>query len=411
MKASRTKKNFKYEGFVMKNQKKLRGNWNVMILKILIMTFLLNQNYLACMKRQLESDSSIQEQSRVLSGHTGSVMSLALLRWENEDYLISASCDATIKIWHFSSGQCVKTLCGHSGDICELLIVEKSTGEYVIVSSSPMDNTIKVWDFPSGQCTQTIEVHNSSNNRCKIAHAGPRCFAFNTDDEVKVFNVLTHDYEEMLPAQCTLIHGKSEIFWLDNSHYASQGFDERGKQGIDIWNSLEGKRTGRLDHPFAKVIIKPYPDIVITGAECEGQGELKIWNWKTGQCLYTSQPEGTVYSEAFGALISSIQIPYERFGALQRIEYCPDVYYDQGVSAFALAEPGKILIGGSCVMALFDYEKRTLLCKEKLDHGQKHIHVRAIICHKNLIIYAGWNGWGIDRDRTANNIHIISPFW
>jgi guanine nucleotide-binding protein G(I)/G(S)/G(T) subunit beta-1 len=52
----------------------------------------------------------------VFNDHTGDVMSVSI--WEDKQYFVSGSCDATAKLWdHRASKNCVKTFSGHESDI------------------------------------------------------------------------------------------------------------------------------------------------------------------------------------------------------------------------------------------------------------------------------------------------------
>ena len=56
--------------------------------------------------------------------------------------IISGSWDCTIKIWDANTGQCLKTLMGHSGNV---LSVAYSPDGTKIISGS-YDKTIKIWE-------------------------------------------------------------------------------------------------------------------------------------------------------------------------------------------------------------------------------------------------------------------------
>ena len=61
--------------------------------------------------------------------------------------IVSGSTDNTIKVWDLKSGDCLRTLGGHSSSVYAVaLAVDGRT----IVSGST-DNTIKVWDLNVGR--------------------------------------------------------------------------------------------------------------------------------------------------------------------------------------------------------------------------------------------------------------------
>jgi WD40 repeat protein len=72
----------------------------------------------------------------------------------SNERLISGSSDSTIKIWNILSGECLKTLKGHSGPIWSIQLI---TNDRVISCSN--DKTIKIWDLSTGQCVGTCIGH------------------------------------------------------------------------------------------------------------------------------------------------------------------------------------------------------------------------------------------------------------
>ncbi len=62
-------------------------------------------------------------------------------------YIISGSCDKSIKIWELENGNEVKTLIGHSEDVSSLAF---SYDDRYIISGS-FDNSIRIWERESGK--------------------------------------------------------------------------------------------------------------------------------------------------------------------------------------------------------------------------------------------------------------------
>ena len=70
--------------------------------------------------------------------------------------IISGSYDNTIKIWDANTGQCLKTLEGHSDDV--ISVAYSPDGKKIVSGSS--DKTIKIWDAKKGECLKTLEGHS-----------------------------------------------------------------------------------------------------------------------------------------------------------------------------------------------------------------------------------------------------------
>ena len=66
--------------------------------------------------------------------------------------MISASEDATLKVWDFETGDYERTLKGHTDSIQDIAF---DNGGKLLVSCAA-DMSIKLWDFTTYQCTKTL---------------------------------------------------------------------------------------------------------------------------------------------------------------------------------------------------------------------------------------------------------------
>ena len=87
-----------------------------------------------------------------LAGHTSAIFGLKLL---SSSLLASASIDTTIKLWNTTNGIEIRTLTGHKETVFAIDLLNQN--ERTLISGS-WDKTIKVWDWSTGQCLNTIET-------------------------------------------------------------------------------------------------------------------------------------------------------------------------------------------------------------------------------------------------------------
>ena len=89
--------------------------------------------------------------------------------------VVSGSVDRTLKVWDVSSGQCLRTLRGHTDSARRRRPVERRVDRSstprraqvlcvailpsCCVVSGSRDHTLKVWDVSSGQCLCTLTGH------------------------------------------------------------------------------------------------------------------------------------------------------------------------------------------------------------------------------------------------------------
>ena len=89
---------------------------------------------------------------RTIIGHSNYVYGLQLL---GNNQLASASDDKTIQIWNVDTGECIRTLTGHRTGVFSL----KSLDDNRLAIGS-WDSKIKIWNFTSGECIRTINVYS-----------------------------------------------------------------------------------------------------------------------------------------------------------------------------------------------------------------------------------------------------------
>nr|WP_317110658.1 hypothetical protein [Chroococcidiopsis sp. SAG 2025] len=66
--------------------------------------------------------------------------------------LASSSQDCTLKLWDVSTGECLKTLPGHTAWVWS---VAWSRDNQTLASGSE-DETIRLWDVKTGECVKTL---------------------------------------------------------------------------------------------------------------------------------------------------------------------------------------------------------------------------------------------------------------
>ncbi|KAK2066694.1 hypothetical protein P8C59_000485 [Phyllachora maydis] len=110
-------------------------------------------------------------------------MSPALIRQTIlENYMATASYDATIKIWDISgeTAEEVRTLRGHTRGIRALQFDENK------LISGGLDNLIKVWNWHTGECISTMKCH--SDGVIGLHFENDYLVSGSADKSVKVFN-------------------------------------------------------------------------------------------------------------------------------------------------------------------------------------------------------------------------------
>ena len=97
--------------------------------------------------------------------------------------LVSGSWDRTIKVWDVNSGVCLKTLTGHSREVCCLVLLNNGH-----VASGSGDTTIKIWNMESEQCIKTLNGHLEIFCRLEALESG-ELISYSDDKTVKVWDL------------------------------------------------------------------------------------------------------------------------------------------------------------------------------------------------------------------------------
>ena len=122
---------------------------------------------------------------RTITGHNNWVTSVAIT--PDGDKFVSASEDATIKIWNLTSGSLIKTLTGHNNSINAVAIAPD--GKTIISASD--DKTLKIWNLETGEELLTIIGHTKSIRTVAIHPDGEIFISGSTDNSLKGWDIQT----------------------------------------------------------------------------------------------------------------------------------------------------------------------------------------------------------------------------
>jgi len=211
---------------------------------------------------------------KTLTGHTGWVASIVMTK--DQQHIVSAGLDKSIKIWNLASGECVKTLTGHKDCISSIVLTEDQ--QHIISGSS--DQTIKIWEAATGECVKTIIDHTDNVASIVLTKDQKHIVSAGTSKTIKIWHLASGECVKTLTGHTHYI--TSIVLTKDLQHIVSAGVD----QTVKIWKIDTGEcvktLTGHTDLVLS--IVTTEDQYIISASRNK---TFKIWNIASGECVKT----------------------------------------------------------------------------------------------------------------------------
>ncbi|KAK0557736.1 Lissencephaly-1 [Tilletia horrida] len=211
--------------------------------------------------------------------------------------LVSASEDATIKVWDWEGGEMERTLKGHTKAVQDVDFDSK--GQY-------LDLSIKVWDTTNDwKNTKTLYGHDHSISSVRFMPGDDKIMSASRDRTIKLWDISNGYCTRTITGHAEWV--RSAIPSDDGSMIVSCSNDQTGR----IWETSSGETKMELrghDHVVECAIFAPvtaYPAIrELAGIQVTAKDErarapnqfvatgsrdktIRIWDASSGQCLRT----------------------------------------------------------------------------------------------------------------------------
>ena len=204
-----------------------------------------------------------------MAEHTKTVRCLELI---DSETAISASSDATLKVWDLKTGTCSTTFHGHGEGIRALVL----SGEHAI--SGSLDGTCIVWSLVEKKFTAILVGH--SGPVYSLAANAKRVFSGGADHEIRVWDLVTGECESVLRSHTSLVTHLQLRYDL----LVAAGADGR----ITIWSSddlrLVQDISGAHQNAITSLQVESY---ILSGSS---DGTAKVWDLQKGVSLGTLVP-------------------------------------------------------------------------------------------------------------------------
>ncbi|KAG0361586.1 hypothetical protein BG005_007871 [Podila minutissima] len=209
---------------------------------------------------------------RRLEGHADSVLSLRL----EKDTVVSCSKDRTVKIWKISTGELVRTLVGHRAAVNAVQFSPEPSetmymGHQRVVVSASGDRSIKIWSFETGECLRTLEGH--TRGIACIQFEGNIIISGSSDKSIKIWDIARGECIRTLVGHEDLVR----TLQFSNGRIISGGYDET----IKIWDQESGTVVANLEGGHSHRVFKlQFNDSKIVS--CSQDQKIVIWDFAVG---------------------------------------------------------------------------------------------------------------------------------
>jgi WD40 repeat protein len=214
--------------------------------------------------------------NQTFDGHSMGIESVCVISTE---LVVSASLDTTLKVWNFSTGECIQTLFGHTGPVLSVVIIGK--GNEVLSTSA--DKTLKAWNISSGLCLSTLDGHTAAVT-CAVVLPSNLVISGSVDGTFRIWSncfrgsclkvVQTHK-----AAIWSLSSGHNEVLASGSSDYSIQLTTYDSNSTLSVQKAIEGHADSVLC-----VVSGSFKsgNFLLSGS---GDKTVRFWNANDGTCL------------------------------------------------------------------------------------------------------------------------------
>ena len=257
--------------------------------------------------------------------------------------MASGSYDQTVRLWNIATGQCLKTLRGHTNWV--QVVAFSPCGRYL--ASGSYDETIRLWDVLSGECLQTMSGHGKRILWVAFTPNGDRLVSAGEDKTVRVWGVETGESHQVFEIA---VNWKLAIALSPNGQTLATGSN---KNSVKLWQLSTGAcvRTFADDDSLVWAVdFSPDGKTLATASEDQ---TLTLWDVETGECLNTiSDHDQRVWAAKFspdGQTLASLSD--DQSLKLWDAATCQSLRtlttYSNAMLSVALSPDGRWLVGSS----------------------------------------------------------------
>ncbi len=214
---------------------------------------------------------------KTLQGHSKKVPALSFS--PDGERLVSGGYDQKIKLWDTSNGRCIKTW---EGKVNWLRTVVFSPDGHTLASGG-IEPEISLWDIETGQYVSNLIGHTSSLKEVSFSHDGKMISSACDDSETRIWDVATGKCLKILKGHSTIV--LSSAFSSDDKLLSSSSEDNT----IRLWDTGTGQNLAILNGHSNWIQCVTFSPIVPLLASASSDRTIRFWDISNYQTEITSR--------------------------------------------------------------------------------------------------------------------------
>jgi WD40 repeat protein len=208
--------------------------------------------------------------------HSGGISAIAVT--PDSRRVITASDDATVRVWDLNTGRQLRVFTGHKDRVWGLAV--SRDGRTVVTGS--LDADIRIWNIETGETKRIIDGHTGGVGCVAFTGDGKQVVSASADKTVRFWNPETGEQLRLLGGHAGPV--TSVAVSVDGLRAVTASSDG----DLRVWHLAAGNDFTSLSHPEAEMIhsVAITPDGQ-TAVSCSADGSARIWDLERREIRHT----------------------------------------------------------------------------------------------------------------------------